>query len=77
MRYNQYIIFYQGVILGQRVSFTCHGYREFHRFGQAKFLDGGSILSASQFFVLPQLHPKTMCSLKEVKIVSKISNVLC
>jgi hypothetical protein len=42
--------------------------RAFHRFGQAKFSDGGSVLGSSQFSVLPQLPPKTMLSLKEVKI---------
>jgi len=48
-----------------------HTYRAFHRFGQAKFPDGGSVLGWSQFSVLPQLPPKTMLSLKEVKIDSK------
>jgi hypothetical protein len=41
-------------------------YRAFHRFGQAKFPDGG----LSQFSVLPQLPPKTMLGFKEVKIKS-------
>jgi len=31
----------------------------FLRFGQAKFPDGGLILSYSQFMPLPQLPPKT------------------
>jgi len=52
-------------------------YRAFHRFGQAKFPDGGSVLGSSQFSVLPQLPPKTMLSLKEVKIDLKISYSLC
>jgi len=53
-------------------------YRAFHRFGQAKFLDGGLVLGSSQFSVLPQLPPKTMMlGLKVVKINSKISNSLC
>jgi len=30
-------------------------YRAFHRFGQAKFPNGGSVLGSSQFSVLPQL----------------------
>jgi len=52
-------------------------YGAFHRFGQAKFPDGGSVLGSSQFSVLPQLPQKTMLSLKEVKIDLKISNLLC
>jgi hypothetical protein len=52
-------------------------YRAFHRFGQAKFPDGGSVLGSSQFSILPQLPLKTMLSLKGVKIDSKISNLLC
>jgi len=35
--------------------------------GQAKFPYVGSILGSSQFSVLPQLPPKTMLGLKEVK----------
>jgi len=42
-------------------------YRAFLRFGQAKFPYVGSILGSSQFSVLPQLPPKTMLGLKEVK----------
>jgi len=30
-------------------------YRVFHRFGQAKFPDGGSVLDLKQFSILPQL----------------------
>jgi len=48
----------------------------FHRFGQAKFTDGGLVLGLSQFSVLPQLPPK-MLSLKVVKIDSKIRNSFC
>ncbi len=51
--------------------------RAFHRFGHAKFPDGGSVLGSSQFSVMPQLPPKTMLGLKEVKIGSTISNSLC
>jgi hypothetical protein len=40
----------------------------FHRFGQAKFPDGGSVLGSSQFSMLSQLPSKIMLSLKEVKI---------
>jgi hypothetical protein len=51
--------------------------RAFHKFGQAKFHDGGLVLGSSQFSVLPQLPPKMMLGLKEVKIDSKIGNSLC
>jgi len=51
-------------------------YRAFHRFGQAKFPDGGLVLGSSQFSVLPQLTPKTMLGLREVKINSKKGNSL-
>jgi len=47
-------------------------YRAFHRFGQAKFDYGGSILGSSRFSMLPQLPLKTMLDLKVVKIDSKI-----
>jgi len=45
-------------------------YRAFHRFGQAKFPDGGLVLNSSQFSILPQLPLKTMLSLKVVKFNS-------
>jgi len=45
--------------------------------GKLKYPNGGSVLGLSQFSVLPQLPPKTMLGLKEVKIDSKISNSLC
>jgi len=43
-------------------------YRAFHRFGQVKFPDGGSVLGMSQILILHQLPPKTMLGLKEVKL---------
>jgi len=52
-------------------------YRAFHRFGQATFPDGGSILGSSQFSLLPQLPQKMMFGLKGVKIDSKKSNSCC
>jgi len=62
----------------ESLSFTnLHTYRAFHRFGQAKFPEGGSVLSSSQFSILPQLPLKTMLGLKVVKIDSKVSNLLC
>jgi len=51
-------------------------HRAFHRFGQAKFPEGGSVLGSSQFSILPQLPLKTMLGLKVVKIDSKINNLL-
>jgi hypothetical protein len=43
-------------------------HREFHGFGQAKFLDGGSVLGLSQFSILRQLPLKFMLDSKVVKI---------
>jgi hypothetical protein len=39
-------------------------YSVFHQFRQAKFVYGGSILSSSQFLLLPQLPPKMELSSK-------------
>jgi len=47
-------------------------YGVFHVFGQAKFLDGGSVLGSSQFLILPQLPPKILLDSKSVKIDPKI-----
>ncbi len=44
----------------------------FHRFRQAKFAYGGSILSSSQFLLLPQLPQKMELASKVVKVDSKI-----
>jgi len=55
-------------------NWTRWKYRAFHRFGQAKFPDGVSVLGSRQFSILPQLSLKTMLGLKVVKIDSKISN---
>jgi hypothetical protein len=46
-------------------------YRVFHRFREAKFDIGGSILSWSQFSPLPQLPQKMKLTSKVVKIDSK------
>jgi len=43
-------------------------YRAFYGFVQAKFPDGGLVLSMSQFSILPQLPPKIMLDSKVVKI---------
>jgi hypothetical protein len=47
-------------------------YSVFHRFKQAKFAYGGSILSSSQFLLLPQLPQKMELASKVVKVDSKI-----
>ncbi len=47
-------------------------YSVFHRFRQAKFDYGGSILSSSQFLLLHQLPQKVKLTLKVVKVDSKI-----
>jgi hypothetical protein len=44
----------------------------FHRFRQAKFAYGGSILNSSQFLPLPQLPQKMELASKVVKVDSKI-----
>jgi len=44
----------------------------FHRFGQAKFPDGGLILGLSKFSILPQLPPKILLDSKVVHINPKI-----
>jgi hypothetical protein len=44
----------------------------FHRFRPAKFAYGGSILSSSQFFILPQWPLKMTLAIKVVKIHPKI-----
>ncbi len=47
-------------------------YSVFHRFMQAKFANGGSILSSSQFSILPQLTQKIKLASKVVKVDPKI-----
>jgi len=47
-------------------------YRAFHRFGKAKFPNGGLVLGSNQFSILPQLPPKIMLYSKVVKIDPKI-----
>jgi len=53
-------------------SLTPDSYRVLHRFGQAKFHDGGLILGSSQFLILTQLPPKIVLNSKVVNIDSKI-----
>ncbi len=47
-------------------------YSVFQGFGKAKSANGGSILSSSQFFIMPQLPQKIKLALKVVKVDSKI-----
>jgi len=48
---------------------TAHDtYRAFHRFGQAKFPNGGLVLGSSKFSVQPQLPPEMMLSQKRSKL---------
>jgi hypothetical protein len=44
----------------------------FHRFRQAKFACGGSILSSNQFLLLPQLPQKMELASEVVTVDSKI-----
>ncbi len=53
---------------GTKATVKTYDYRAFRRFGQAKFAYGGSILSSSQFTLLPQLPLKTTLNLKVVQI---------
>ncbi len=47
-------------------------YNVFHQFKQAKIAYGGSILSSSQFLLLPQLPLNMTLDIKVVKIGEKI-----
>jgi hypothetical protein len=47
-------------------------YSVFQGFSKAKTANGGSILSSSQFLVLPQLPQKIKLASKVVKVDSKI-----
>jgi len=46
---------------------TCCILKSVHRFGRAKFPDGGLVLGSSQFSMLPQLPQKMLLDLKVVK----------
>jgi hypothetical protein len=54
------------------VSFSCLFYSVFQGFSKAKSANGGSILSSSQFLILPQLPQKIKLASKVVKVDSKI-----
>ncbi len=47
-------------------------YSVFQGFSKAKFANGGSILSSSQFSILPELAQKMKLASKVVKVDSKI-----
>jgi hypothetical protein len=48
-------------------------YTVFHRFGQAKFVNGVWIISQVNFFLLPQLPQKTQLLSKVVKTTSSVA----
>jgi len=58
-------------------DYCTKSYRALHGFGQAKFLDGGSILGLSQFPILSQLPPKILLDSKGVQIDPKIIITTC
>jgi hypothetical protein len=55
-----------------RKKFNKERYSVFQGFGKAKFAYGDSILSLSQFLILPQLPQKMKLTSKAVKIDPKI-----
>jgi len=61
-------VFDSTLSVSQNVTKNIPTYRAFHRFGQAKVIDGGSVLGLSQFSILPQLPLKTMLGSRVVKI---------
>ncbi len=56
----------------RQVSYKNKWYSLFQGFSKAKFAYGGSILSSSQFLILPQLPQKMRLTSKVVKIDPKI-----
>ncbi len=55
-----------------KINFVLQGCSVFQGFSKAKFANGGSILSSSQFSILPQLAQKIKLASKVVKIDTKI-----
>jgi hypothetical protein len=47
----------------------------FQGFSKGKSANGGSILSSSQFLILPQLPQKNEARFKKMKLASKVVNV--
>ncbi len=50
-------------------------YSVFQGFSKGKSANGGSILSSSQFLILPQLPQKNEARFKKMKLASKVVNV--
>jgi hypothetical protein len=57
---------------GDQQKFSVFSYSVFHRFRQAKFAYGGSILSSRQFLPLPWLPQKMELA---SKVVSKLTQI--
>jgi hypothetical protein len=55
-----------------KIARVTRAYSVFQGFSKAKSANGGSILSASQFLILPQLPQKIKLASKVVKVDSKI-----
>jgi len=49
-----FIIWGLAPVSGLQIDETANTYRAFHRFGQAKFPNGGLVLGSSQFSIPPQ-----------------------
>jgi hypothetical protein len=58
--------------LPANTSYNLNMYSVFQGFSKAKSANGGSILSSSQFLILPQLPQKIKLASKVVKVDSKI-----
>jgi hypothetical protein len=63
--------------LGHSFKIGANTFRAFHRFGQAKFPDGGLVLGLSQFSILSQLTPKILLDSNVIKIDPKTIISLC
>ncbi len=50
-------------------------YRMFHRYRQAKYAIGGSMLSSSRFLLMPQLTQKTKLDIKRSNLTEKIVSI--
>jgi hypothetical protein len=63
-------------MLNSKNNFKKKFFIVFHKFKQAKFAYGGSILSSSQLLLLPQLPQKMKFASKVVKTDSEIISLL-
>jgi len=66
-------LIYYDLMISFEIEFDFGTYIVFHRFGQAKFAEGGSILGSSQLSLLSKLPLKMTLELKWVKINMKIT----